>query len=206
MTLNARGNRAFVADNGSIYIKKCAVNQSGAISSCTDTLGENYSVPESVILNSAENIAFITSAEPITSGANHNKVTRCDVNAVGIFTNCAHTGTGFSIPSGINLNAAETKVFVTNVGSDTVSRCDVDKSTGLFTLCNDTGGTGFSRPTSIMLNASETRVFVTNNHSSTVSRCLVDINGYFTACENTQGVFNQPAGIALSNRIEYLSP
>ena len=205
MSLNARGNRAFVAGNLDASIKKCDVDELGVIDACIDTGGNNYSFPDSVILNSAENIAFITNADPDSGNINHDTVTRCDVDIAGLFSNCSHTGTGFDIPSGIILNAAETKVFITNVGSDRVLKCDVERSTGNFTNCADTGGYGFDDPTGITLNDSETIAFVTNGGSTTVSRCLVNIDGDFSACASTQGSFNNPAGIALSNQIDYIS-
>jgi DNA-binding beta-propeller fold protein YncE len=107
----------------------------------------------------------------------------------------------FSNPHAIILNSDGTLAYVANLNSNTVSRCFVNPTTGVFSDCANTGGTGFTTPAGIALNSSGTFAYVTNYFSNTVTSCSVDkTTGVFSACADTKGTgFSAPNGIRLNS-------
>lgn len=149
--------------------------------------GTGFLAPAGIVLNTAGTLAFVT---------NRSIVSRCNVNADGVFSGCQVTGgTGFFGPYGIVLNSGGTRAFVTNTINNTVNSCHVNAE-GTFSGCQNTGA-GFLSAFDIVLNPGGTLAFVTNE--STVSRCSVNTEGAFSGCRDTGGTsFSDPAGIVLN--------
>jgi len=157
------------------------------------------------VMTNVSNVSVTCTANSIpvfVTNNSANTASRCDVDVLGVFSNCVDSGAGavFNGPVGIIFNAASTIAFVTNLNSNTINRCDVN-ATGVLSNCVDSGvGAVFSQPLSIIMNTAQTHVFVTNNSANTVSRCDVSATGVLSNCVDSGAgaVFTITGGIVFN--------
>jgi DNA-binding beta-propeller fold protein YncE len=85
-------------------------------------------------------------------------VTLCSVNLVtGKLSSCQDSGAGaiFTSPASVNLNPANTLIYIANQAGTSVTECSVNATTGLLSGCTNSDGDGtavFSGPAGIILN------------------------------------------------------
>lgn len=102
----------------------------------------------------------------------------------------------------------ENFAYVVNAGSDSVSLCGVNSSTGQFSNCQSAGATGLVDPFHIALNATGTFAYITNRNGNSVSQCTINpVTKLFTSCSATALSANTPDGIVLNraNTLAYIS-
>jgi DNA-binding beta-propeller fold protein YncE len=190
---------AYVVNYGNSMVSACPINPDGTFGNCDPAGRSGFSNPQHIVLNAAGTWAYVTNY--VANSNNNIMVSLCAVNGNGTFSSCSSTGLGFNYPSGIVLNAAGTRAYVTNTSGGTVSVCDVNTNSGQFSNCSQ-AGSGFNTPESIVLNAAGTRAYVTNpssSGSSMVSVCAVDANsGQFSNCSQAGSGFNTPESIVLN--------
>jgi 6-phosphogluconolactonase (cycloisomerase 2 family) len=100
---------------------------------------------------------------------------KCNMSAgSGAADSCGPTGSGFTNPVDIAINAAGTTAYVVNFGSATVSQCNVDFSTGELHTCTDAGATAIDRPISLTMNPAGTLVYMADLGTPGVTQCAID--------------------------------
>lgn len=146
------------------------------------------------------------------SGPKANTVDYCPVQAGGSLGTCVDTGgTGFSEPTYIALNPANTLAYITNDSGASpggqISLCSINQEDGSFlnNLVDTCAYTAteftFSTPTGIVVNPANTYAYVTNFQpgANTVSFCQINPDGTLNNCSDTGGTgFTQPLSIALN--------
>ncbi len=107
-----------------------------------------------------------------------------------------------NLPSGLDLNPANTSLYVSNFGNSTISKCPVNGDGSLGTCVTIAAGTVVN-PQAIRFNYAGTVAYVININS--VNVCQVDSNGLFTGCvlTNGNGTFLRPQGISLNSTGTY---
>ncbi len=180
--LNSLETKAYIVNNHKSTVSVCQINsESGDLVGCHDT-GSGFSGPYSIVLNSSDTRAYITNQSKTSSSVSFCQVTGNEnpMTASGDLKNCKHTGSGFSIPHSIKLNASETKAYITNVGNH-ISVCTIAPS-GELTNCK-AAETTIDNPVDIQFFSAGTKAFI----SSTDERV------YFCSINKTWG--------GLSNRV-----
>ncbi|WP_119328314.1 beta-propeller fold lactonase family protein [Cysteiniphilum halobium] len=186
ITLTKGGSKAFIVNSGNNTVSQCDVSKDGMFSNCQDTGNIKFDAPSAITLTADGLRAFIANAG-IKKGDN-GKVSRCDVSDTGVLSHCQDAGgSKFNGPTAIILTKDESKAFITNFGSNTVTQCDVNTLAGTFSNCHDTNGAGFYEPFGIVLTADDSKAFIANSGNNTVSRCDVNNKGTFSNCTYIAG-------------------
>lgn len=204
LTFNAEGTIAYVANTktGSNAVSICSLNATdGSFSVCNNFTDASFNNPTGIALNSAENRAYVTNFGVAGSGVT---VSKCSVNETsGSLSDCrAMPDPTFQGATGIAINNNDTFAYITNynvTNGVTVSRCPINRKTGLFGSCTALSDTSFSGPIGIALNSTGTKAYVTEYNTSQVSVCPIKIDGSFDTCSasNPSTSLNTPIGIAL---------
>jgi trimeric autotransporter adhesin len=188
------GNSAINSNSVSI----CPINADGSFGVCVNSgnTGTAFVSPQGLSINASGSIAYVAN-----SNAN-NRVLYCPINANGLFGACQNTTGTFSAPRYIAFNRAGTFAYVTNSGTNTVSKCSININ-GSFGTCVDSGVSNiFNGPRGIIVNSSGSFAYVANSSNNTVSVCSIDAStSSFVACVNsgnTGVVFNTPRAISLN--------
>ena len=133
-----------ISDSNNIY------TISGSISSLTTNglVLQNNGTDDINISNSATSFYF---SNKITKGGSYNVTVKTQPSGQTCLVN---NGNGTNVNenvSNINISCQNKIAFVTNGGNNTVSRCDVNPTTGAFSNCSNTNGITFSFPNAIVL-------------------------------------------------------
>ncbi len=127
----------------------------------------------------------------------------CPVNVATQLINCINSNGFNNIPGILDcINAINTETvlrsYITS-GSNTVSVCTVDSTTGALDACQDAGGSGFNLPYGIAIDAKSQHAYFANYLNDTVSVCTIKNTGQLSTCRTTGSGFRHPASIALIN-------
>lgn len=193
ITFSSSGARAYVTDVAGGKIFLCDANSStGALSGCANILSTNALQVTGIVLNPVGTIAYYSLA------GISDTVTYCSVNtSTGLLSNCQTTGSGFSDPEAITLNANGTYAYVSNNTAGTISVCSVDASTGALSACTDTSNL-FNGRGGVEFNAAGTLAYFPSITTDLVYQCNVNAStGLLSGCVNSGGAtFSNPSGIA----------
>lgn len=158
LKLSTRGTRAYVGNDAtSSTVSLCAVNTTtGELTACANADGDGTAVfagPAFMAFNEDETRVYVSNNNSGTG----TSVTLCSVNLVtGKLSNCRDSGAGaiFSSPASVNLNPANTLIYIGNQTGTSVTLCTVNATTGLLSGCANSDGDGtavFSGPAGIIL-------------------------------------------------------
>lgn len=159
LKLTTGGTRAYVGnDASSTTVSLCSVNTTtGALTGCVNSDGDGsavFSGPAFMAFNANESRVYISNNNSGTG----TTVSVCAVNLVtGKLSSCQDSGAGaiFNSPGSVNLNPANTLLYIANQTGTSVTLCSVNASTGLLSGCTNADGDGsavFSGPAGIILN------------------------------------------------------
>ena len=103
-------------------------------------------------------------------------VSACQIDPVNrLFGSCAVVATGFSAPEALAMNSLGTMLYVTDTGTNTISRCPVDNATGTVGTCVDAGGTGFTLPSGVAISPDGSVLYASNGGGvEAVTACNID--------------------------------
>jgi DNA-binding beta-propeller fold protein YncE len=169
-------------------VTSCIINPDGTWGACTNAGAPAcafFSQPRGMAVNNTNDIVYVANygTDEIQSS-----VSRCAVDAGGVFSSCLDSGNDgvlFNGAFGIALNPFGTFAYVTNNNNDTVSVCPINAITGAFGTCVDSGNTGvlFNGPAGIAINAAGTFAYVANGATNAILVCPINqVNGTFGAC------------------------
>lgn len=159
--------------------------------------------------NGADNLAVTAGSTtfefltPIVAGGSYNVTVL--TQPTGLFCTVMN-GSGSNVMAdvtnvAINCLPNSGLAFVTNYAnsSNSVSLCQVNLVTGLFSSCAIELSTGLNLPSAITINPAITRVYIINSATmGYITRCdLNTVTGDLTNCANT-GSFNTPNAIAFN--------
>lgn len=194
ITLNSAMTRAYVA--GGMGVSLYSVNSgSGALTSV-----QNYSIGDAngIALNPAGTVAYVV--------LSNDTVQLCAIDGTSgrLITPCTSTGTGSTSPvfngaQRITLNSIGTLAYVTNSGSQDITVCAIDSSSGNLINCSRTAQGVFDGFANMAVNWSNTQAYVPNTFSpNLVSICSINANGTLSGCTNSGDTnFNGPKGVAV---------
>ena len=152
------GTRAYVGDDASsMTVSLCSVNTAtGELIGCANADGDG-----SAVFMGAAFLAFNADESRIYVSDNNSgtgtTVTLCAVNLVtGKLSSCQDSGAGaiFNSPASVNLNPANSLIYIANQTGTSVTECSVNATTGLLSGCVNSDGDGtavFSGPAGIVL-------------------------------------------------------
>lgn len=152
------GKRAYVGNDAtSTTISLCSVNTTtGALTGCTNADGDGsavFSGPAFITFDATETRMYVSNNNSGTG----TTVSLCSVNLLtGKLSNCQDSGAGpiFTSPTSVNLNPANTTIYIANQVGTSVTQCSVNAITGLLSGCANADGDGsavFSGPAGIIL-------------------------------------------------------
>jgi 6-phosphogluconolactonase (cycloisomerase 2 family) len=101
---------------------------------------------------------------------------------------CFIAATGFSAPEALTMNPLRTMLYVTDTGTNAISRCSFDDATGTVSACVDAGGTGFNLPSGASVSPDGSVLYVSNGGGiSAVTACNISATtGSLSGCvQNT---------------------
>jgi DNA-binding beta-propeller fold protein YncE len=146
VVLNSTNTIAYVTNFGNSTISICPINSvTGGFGTCTTTTASGtINKPVGTIINSTNTFAYTTNNNNATPPYS---VSICALNTDGTFGACTTSSASstLTLPEGIGLNAANTFLYITNQGSNSVSSCPVNGGT-LGTCITNTGGGAFNLP------------------------------------------------------------
>jgi len=130
-----------------------------------------------------------------------NGVLMCSIGTDGGLSNCAPTGSGFSIP---RATAFSGSIAFVSANDSTVYSCAVG-SDGSLSSCAIAAG-GFQVPGNLAVNGSWLYIANTNAFGGPTA-CLIGIGGSLSSCTSTGAVtsVNQSAGVAFTNSFAYVA-
>lgn len=106
------------------------------------------------------------------------KVILCQINTQGNFINCNDAGGyGFSGPSPIVLNPANTRAYIGNFNSTKLTVCTINPTTKKFDVCTNMAD-GLANVTGLYLGGS-TRIYISSQFTGT-THCEIDLATGFT--------------------------
>lgn len=197
---------AYVLDLDGNTTQQCVVdNTTGLFSACipTATLFEH---PLAIAFNG--DFAYI-------SDQNLSRILTCQKNSSGVLILCTDSGAGnvFVAPAGVALFTdidADLNMYVTNLGTNSVTFCLADAMTGLVNpaSCADSGvGAAFALPAGLKFEPfmGTSYVYVPNIATSdplsnTVSQCTLNADGSFNACSDSGAtLLDKPFSITFFN-------
>ncbi|MDF1828409.1 MAG: YncE family protein [Legionellaceae bacterium] len=110
----------------------CGISFTGSLINCTTpTLGVTLNSPKGLVINPTQTRLYI-------ANQGQNEIDQCDIDKpTGVLSNCtnslANTGSGgIDAPKGMAINPAGTIVYITNQGSNEITKCPVNAITGQF--------------------------------------------------------------------------
>lgn len=165
-----------------------------------------------------ENIRFTPTTYAYIVGNSSRQVTSCLVDpGTGDLGTCATATQSFMLPfqpKGIALNKSATKVYINalqaayRAGGSSITACDVDSQTGLFSNCSSVNPPSPSYLSTqhafITLNPDGSQIFLPNDRSlqttTRVAACSTNISGGTLNCTDTGATTaaSQLTGIALN--------
>jgi len=150
--------RAYIGNDASTTVSLCSVNSiTGKLTGCANSDGDGsaaFNGPAFLAFNADETRVYVSNNN---SGLG-TTVTLCSVNLVtGKLSSCQDSGAGaiFTSPASVNLNPANTLIYIANQAGTSVTECSVNATTGLLSGCTNSDGDGtavFSGPAGIILN------------------------------------------------------
>lgn len=197
---------AYVLDLNGNIAEQCLVDDiTGLFSGCTST-ATLLDHPLAIVFNG--DFAYI-------SDQNLNRVLMCQKSSSGLLILCVDSGAGnvFVAPAGVALftdTEADLNMYVTNLGTNSVTFCLVDAMTGLVNSasCADSGVAGaFALPAGLKFEpfmgtsyAYVPNIAAADPLSNTVSQCTLNADGSFNACADSGAtLLNKPFSITFFN-------
>lgn len=198
--LKGQNGYVYVAEYAnSAQVRKCTISTAGALTNCIGT-GSDFNGPL--------DFAFYGSWAYVANGAG-SYVSKCNVTAEGDFIGCVNGASvsgsaygtfryryhrvreleyrttnrtyGALIWYALGAGVLGTTLYITNANGNTVTKCDIDPSSGSLSNCGFTG-TVEQRPYSISFYAG-VYAYITNESSRTVTKCeIAAIDGALINC------------------------
>lgn len=196
IAFNTQKNLAYIAETAGV--KKCTISAFGNLTACTPT-GPGFGSPVlSIVLDSAQTIAYVTDFA--------GNITTCTIAISGDLAGCTSQSSGSSILTDITLNPAGNLAYLVGSGvffSDIV-KCGID-SNGNITGCNVTNYNEVFR--NITINQAGTYAYLSEDSGSvwqfSINQAGDLVNGIeFTGFNNPRDLIINSAGTELyvSNR------
>lgn len=191
----------YLVDEADSEVIRCTANTStGALSACAALSVSTFEQPEGIAFNA--NQAYITDV-------GLNQVIVCEQQTGGALALCADSGVGaiFSEPNAIAMSLANVSgvpnAYITNGSLDSVTRCVLNATTGLFDSCGNSSASSITDPTGIAFGEFNglTYGYITNGSLNSVTQCSFNTStGLFSACADSGATtLAGPAGIVFFN-------
>lgn len=170
----------------------CAEN---AVSALIQALNQILANP----LNPANITNFLLAVANFTIAVTIN----CPIDVATKLITCINSNGFNNIPGILDcINSINTETvlrsYITS-GSNTISVCAVDPTTGTLSACQDAGGSGFNLPYGIAIDAKGQHAYIANYLTNTVSVCTIANTGQLSSCQTTGSGFINPIDIAWIN-------
>ncbi|MDF1684465.1 MAG: YncE family protein [Legionellaceae bacterium] len=125
----------------------------------------------------------------------------------GLLGGCSVAATGFTAPEALTINPHNNMLYITDSGTNTISRCPFDRATGTVGECFDAGGTGFDLPFGVSISPDGTMLYASNGGGAigvgigSVSACTIDAStGELSGCiNNRSATFDLPSDMTINN-------
>lgn len=211
-------NYAYVILEGGAGIQKCPINASTGVitvASCVDSgAGFTFTNATDIFF---PGLTFGSTVLVYVTDAGSNQVFFCTLNGTtGALSTCTDSSLGaiFDEPTGISFDTVSGTIYayVVNSGSNEISQCGVNASTGHFISCSNTADTVFSQPVGINFFTpveSSEFAYITDITTDSVIRCeFNDSSGLLEFCTDSGvgGIFDNPIDMAseTANSIPYI--
>lgn len=207
-SLEIRQAYAYISNFNNNTVSICPIESDGSFGTCNVSDGEETFAGPSGLSVSADGFAYVANFSDPDDGS----VSICAVNPEdGSLGDCNLSIGGtdptlsFLIPTGVALGQAETFLYASNFGDDTIAVCPVNDDGSLGPCTASDGNETLSLPQALVVNGDflyVANIPHTDGFPSGISICPLESDGSLGTCTTTNsdgnGTISNPVGVAFN--------
>ena len=149
-----------------------------------------YIVDSGLFNNSSLSPFYLFNTIAALFGYKPGRIIMCPLNTTNELNQCVDAeATKLNGPRIIIFNSTGSLAYISNIGNKSITKCQVNATTGKFSTCTITGATGMNHPVGLALNPNNERLVYIVDRVGSVVLCQINTTtGDLSACRNAGAV------------------